>query len=361
MSPAVSTSTLSMPRGAQVVRYLYPQGPPWAKAIPTTAGESVILHGDPGSGLEEASDWVTQASPLAERPVISLSLALVGDYQTLVHKLLLAMAVAAFGEDAAAGLIALQRGDPGEMPDLALSGRGEFLRLATALADADAGYATGAVAEVLRLGREGLLLVRDAHLLTQRWSREVLWEIRGVVQEERRHALLLTCPTEARNSLGGQRAPFFGAGAIAEVGAERDERTWAQVMRAHDLNVSVEDLEFVLGRTWGLAVPTLEVLIDAQSVGANAALAKHARAAVDQVPLVMRLARTVNRYGPELLLRLSRGLPPYAIPSASARDVSRALRQLGFHELVARVGRRGWRVADPFISDALLSKPLEAW
>jgi hypothetical protein len=73
------------------------------------------------------------------------------------------------------------------------------------------------------------------------------------------------------------------------------------------------------------------------------------------------MARIVTRYGPELMLRLSRGHPPYGIPSATARDISRALRQLGFHGLVARVGRRGWRVADPFLSDALLSKPLPAW
>ena len=53
--------------------------------------------------------------------------------------------------------------------------------------------------------------------------------------------------------------------------------------------------------------------------------------------------------------------PTLAYRYATARDVNRALRQLGFHGLVARVGRRGWRVADPFLSDALRSKPLVAW
>lgn len=357
----MSTAGPSMPRGAQLVHYLYPQGPPWATAIPTSGGESMILHGDPGSGLQEAADWLADSELHPKRPVISLSLGLVGDYQTLVSRLIVATAVAAFGEDVAAGLIALGRGERAEAPDLPPAQRQEFLRLATALADGDAGYSPGTAAAVLRLAPEGLLVLRDAHLLTQRWSREVLWEIRGAVQDGRRHSAVLTCPTEARDSVAGPSAPFYGAGTLAEVGVQRDERMWNRVVRDHRLTIDRADLEFVLGRTWGLAVPTLEVLIDAERGGARAALERHARAALDSVPLVMRLARAVNRYGPELLLRLSRGLPPYAIPSASARDVSRALRQLGFHGLVARVGQRGWRVADPFVSEALLSKPLEAW
>jgi hypothetical protein len=321
----------------------------------------VILHGDPGSGLEQAADWLAEATLRPKRPVISLSLSLISDYQTLVSKLIVATAVAAFGEDVAAGLIELERGELAEPPNLRPTQRQEFLQLAAALADRDNGYAPGAVATALRLAPEGLLVLRDAHLLTQRWSREVLWEIRGVVQEGRRHTAVLTCPTEARDSIGGPRAPFYGAGTLAEVGGQRDERMWNRVVREHGLTIDTVDLEFVLARTWGLAVPTLEVLIGAEKDGARAALESHARAALDLVPLIMRLARAINRYGPELLLRLSRGLPPYAIPSASARDISRALRQLGFHGLVARVGQRGWRVADPFVSDALLSKPLEAW
>lgn len=166
---------------------------------------------------------------------------------------------------------------------------------------------------------------------------------------------------EARDALGGESAPFFGAGAIAEVGRDRGDRFWTRVARTRGLAVEAEDLEFVLARTRGLALPTLAVLLDAQETGVSVALNKHVRRALDRVLQVLQMARIINRYGPELLLRLSRGQPPYGIPSATARDVSRALRQLGFHGLVARVGNRGWRVADPFLSDALLSKPLAAW
>jgi hypothetical protein len=108
-------------------------------------------------------------------------------------------------------------------------------------------------------------------------------------------------------------------------------------------------------------VPTVAVLLGAQESGVQAALNDHVRAALERVPLFLHTARVVNRYGPHLVLRLSRGLPPYGIASATARDVSRALRQLAFNGLVARVGRRGWRVADPFLSDALRSTPLAAW
>lgn len=357
----MSTPELTMPRGAQLIRFLDSTGPPWARVIPTAAGESLILHGDPGSGIEEAGDWLAEATLVDNRPVVYLSVSLIGDYQTLVSKLVGAMAVAAFGDEAAGDLVAFAQGERAEVPQIAPGRRAEFLRLAVAMRDADAGYARGAVADVLRVAPPGLLVVHDAHLLSERWSRNVLWEIRGSVQDARRHSVVLTCPTEARETLSGPRAPFYGAGAIAEVGAQRDDRMWTRVTRTHELKIDPEDLAFVLARTWGLARPTLEVLLDIEAMGARAALDRRVREAARTVPLVLRLARSVSRYGPELLLRLSRGLPPYGIPSATARDVSRALRQLGFHELVARVGRRGWRVADPFVADALLSRPLSSW
>jgi hypothetical protein len=350
-----------MPTGAQLIRFLHPGGPPWAKAIPTTPGETLILHGDPGSGLEEAADWIADATLPGGRPVISLSVSLVGDYQTLMHRLVVATASAAFGDEAAANLLALARGEHADLPEIAQPRRKEFLRLATAITEGASGFPRGSIGTVLRLAPRALLAVPDAHLLAERWSRDVLWELRGAVQDTRRHSLVLMCPTEARESLGGPKAPFYGAGALADVGAQRDERFWSRVLRTHRLNMDQEDLEFVLARTWGLARPTLAVLLDAQDAGARGSLERHMQAALGTVTLVMTFARTVNRYGPELLLRLSRGLRPYGIPSASARDVSRALRGLGFHGLVARVGQRGWRVADPFLSDALLSRPLSGW
>jgi hypothetical protein len=357
----VSTQQVGMPTGAQLTRFLYPGGPPWAKAIPTTPGETLILHGDPGSGLEEAGDWLAEATLPGERPVISLSVSLVADYETLLHRLVVATAVAAFGDEAAGDLMALSRGEQADLTGLAQPQRKEFLRLAATVTEGASGFPRGSVGRVLRLAPKALLAVPDAHLLTERWSRDVLWELRGAVQDTRRHSLVLMCPTEARESLSGPRAPFYGAGALADVGVQRDERFWSPVLRTHRLKMDREDLNFVLARTWGLARPTLAVLLDAQDLGARGSVERHTRAALGTVTLVMKLARTVNRYGPELLLRLSRGLPPYGMPSASARDVSRALRQLGFQGLVARVGQRGWRVADPFLSDALLSRPLSGW
>jgi len=356
----VSAVRTEMPQGAQLVRYLYQHAPPWARQVPTSGGQTTILHGDPGSGLEEAAAWIAEASIPSIGPVIKFDPTLIGDYASLVHKLAIEIAVGTFGEEAASALGALRRGESRDLSELKIA-HDDFVRLAATLNEPDVRYKPGALAALLRNTPQSLLLVANAHVLTARWSHDALWEIRGVVQEEGQHGLVLTCPTEARDALAEEAAPFFGAGPIAEVGSDRDERFWMRVARTHGLVVSSEDLEFVIARTWGLAVPTLSVLLDAQDDGVRASLNRHLRSAVDRVPLVFQLARVVNRYGPELLLRLSRGLPPYAIPSATARDVNRALRQLGFHGLVARVGRRGWRVADPFLSDALLSKPLPAW
>jgi hypothetical protein len=350
------------------MRFLYQNAPPWTRQVPTAGGETTILHGDLGSGLDEAAAWIAEASVPSVGPVtkfevgpaITFDPSLIGDYTTLVNKFVVEVAVAAFGEDAASALAALRRGESRDLSELPIA-HDDFLRFAATLNAPDVGYVAGALAAILRNTPKSLLLVTNAHLLTSRWSRDALWELRGVIQEESQHALVLTCPTEARDALAGAAAPFFGAGAIAEVGHDRDDRFWNRVARTHGLVVTSEDLEFVLARTSGLAVPTLAILLDAQEHGVSAALNKHVRSALNRVPLVLQTARVINRYGPELLLRLSRGQPPYGIPSATARDVSRALRQLGFHGLVARVGNRGWRVADPFLSDALLSKPLAAW
>jgi hypothetical protein len=356
----VSSVRTEMPEGAQLVRYLYQDPPPWARQVPTSGGQTAILHGDPGSGLDEAAAWIAELSVPSLGPVITFDPSLIGDYTSLVHKLVIEIAVGAFGEDAASALGALRRGESRDLSELNIE-HDEFLRFTATLNEPDVGYPPGSLATVLRNTPKSLLLIRNAHVLTARWSREALWEVRGVIQEIGQHGLVLTCPTEAQDALAGETAPFFGAGAIAEVGGDRDERFWSRVARTHNLVVAAEDLEFVLARTWGLAVPTLAVLLDAQKSGTRGALNQHVRTALDRLPLVLHMARVVNRYGPELLLRLSRGLPPYGIPSATARDVNRALRQLGFNGLVARVGRRGWRVADPFLSDALLSRPLAAW
>jgi hypothetical protein len=356
----MSAAPTHLPQGAQLVRYLYQNAPPWARQVPTAGGQTTLFHGDPGSGLDEAAAWIAEASVPSVGPVITFDPSLIGDYTSLVHRLVIEITVGAFGEDAASALGALRRGESRDVSELQIA-HDEFLRFTATLNEPDVGYSRGALAKVLRNSPRSLLLVTNAHLLTARWSRDALWEIRGVIQEEGQHGLLLTCPTEARDALAGEPAPFFGAGPIAEIGGDRDDRFWARVARAHGLVIESEDLEFILARTWGLAVPTLAVLLDSQESGVGTALNKHVRSALDRVPLLLQMARVINRYGPELILRLSRGLPPYAIPSATARDVSRALRQLAFNGLVARVGRRGWRVADPFLCDALQSRPLASW
>ena len=349
------------PTGAQLLRYLYPHGPPWATAIPSVAGETLILHGDPGSGIDEAADWILQAS-VHDRPVVEFAVDIAGDYDALVVQLAKGLLLGVLGEDAATAVLALGRGGTADFPRLDPAEQEIVKLLVPALFDSphhgSASRATaGSLASMLRVAPPAVLLVRDAHLLTQRWAHNALWEIRGAIQDDRRHVLVLTCPTEARDSLDGRAAPFFGAGSLAEVGADRDERFWRRVVREHDLPASDADLQFVLPRTWGLAVPTLAVLLDAATVGVEEALRRRARAAVDSVSLAMGLARASTRYGPALLLRLARGARPYGIPSATSRDVSRGLRQLGFNELVARHGDHGWRVADPFLADALLSLP----
>ena len=60
-------------------------------------------------------------------PVITFDPGLVGDYTSLVHKLVIETAVGAFGEDAASALGALRRGEARDLSELNVS-HDEFLR-----------------------------------------------------------------------------------------------------------------------------------------------------------------------------------------------------------------------------------------
>ncbi len=114
----MSAVRTEMPQGAQLVRYLYQNAPPWARQVPTAGGQTTILHGDPGSGLEEAAAWIAEASVPSVGPVITFDPSLIGDYTTLVHKLVIQIAAAAFGEDAASALGALRRGESRDLSEL---------------------------------------------------------------------------------------------------------------------------------------------------------------------------------------------------------------------------------------------------
>ncbi len=351
----MSVAQRETPSGAQFVRYLYPSGPPWARTLPQP-GETLILHGDPGSGIDEALAWIAEAGYHAG-PVVTLDPRLIGDYPSLVRELVISIGANAFDEDLSERLAVIGESPEGPLPELP-PGRDDFLQLATKLIDRSGEYSPGALAEVLRYLPGGLLVVRDAHLLTGRWAREALWELRGVIQGDQRHALILGSLSEAYHALVAPSAAFLGAGRIDPVGTDRGVNTWERVLDTHQIALSRDDLHFLLSRTHGLAVPTLHLLIDAEALGASAALAKHVQSASAQIAVRLEMARIITRYGPSLLLRLARGMPPYARLAATARDTNRALRQLAYHGLVVRAGARAWRVADPFLSDALLSRPL---
>jgi hypothetical protein len=349
-----TTSTVEVPTGAQLVDYLYPSGPPWAQMLPA-AGETLILHGDPGSGVPEAIAWLSYTEHDAG-PVVFLDAGFVADYPTLVRQLGIAILRAAMPQVSVDAIIALREVPGASLPQLS-SGQEELLPLLARLVNADAGDAPGALAEVARQLPAGLIVIGDAHLLTERWARRGLWELRGVVQEHQRHAVVLGTLTATRPDLEGPSAAFFGAGPSVEVGHDRDVSYWESVAREHGLHTSAEDRALLISRSLGLTVPTLELLLAAETVGAAAALEDRTQRALERLSLVLRSARIVSRYGPVLLDRLARGLRPYSGSSATARDTSRALRQLHRHGLVARSGPRGWRVADPFIGEALLRRP----
>jgi hypothetical protein len=56
-----------------------PERPTLGTQVPTSVGQTTMLHGDPGSGLEEAAAWIAEASVPSVGPVITFDPSLIGE------------------------------------------------------------------------------------------------------------------------------------------------------------------------------------------------------------------------------------------------------------------------------------------
>lgn len=196
-----------------------------------------------------------------------------------------------------------------------------------------------------------MLVVSDAHVLTERWAGRALWSLRARAADPAPPSvLLLTRPWQT--GLTDREAAFFGFARRLELPAPT-EADWARALDEAKRPVHRDDLRWLIEQTGGNPDVSLEALRnDAKNVRRGWRACVDARRAV--LDVVLDAARAAHPLGPRLLVAVARGEPPYpAVPDAKPARVAHALRRLRDHDLVYQPEPRTWRLADPALAAAL--------
>jgi hypothetical protein len=196
-----------------------------------------------------------------------------------------------------------------------------------------------------------LLVVHDAHLLTERWAGRTLWSLRARAAEPAAPwMLLLTWPWQT--GVTDREAAFFGFARRLELPAPT-EADWARALDEVGRPVQPHDLRWLTDQTGGDPDVTLEALRnDAKNTRRGWRACVEARQVI--LDVVLDAARAAHPLGPRLLVAVARGEPPYpAVPDAKSARIAHALRRLRDHNLVYQPEARTWRLADPALAEAL--------
>ena len=196
-----------------------------------------------------------------------------------------------------------------------------------------------------------LLVVHDAHLLSEAWAGRALWSLRARAADAGPPwVLLLIRPWQT--GLTGSEAAFYGFARRLELPAP-SEADWARGLDEAGRPAEPHDLRWLTDQTLGHPDVTLEALRnDARDVRRGWRACVDARRVVLEV--VLDAARAAHPLGPRLLVAVARGEPPYpAVPDAKPARVAHALRRLRDHDLVYQPEPRTWRLADPALAAAL--------
>jgi hypothetical protein len=196
-----------------------------------------------------------------------------------------------------------------------------------------------------------LVVVHDAHLLSDPWAGRALWSLRARAADPAPpRILLLARPWQT--GLTDREAAFFGFARRLELPAPT-EAAWARALDEADRPVQPHDLRWLIDQTGGNPDVTLEALRnDAKNVRRGWRACVDARRVV--LDAVLDAARAAHPLGPRLLVAVASGEPPYpAVPDAKSARIAHALRRLRDHDLVYQPEERTWRLADPALAAAL--------
>jgi hypothetical protein len=199
--------------------------------------------------------------------------------------------------------------------------------------------------------QSALVVVRDAHLLAERWAGRALWSLRARAAEPAPPGiLLLTRPWQTE--LTDRDAAFFGFGRRLELPAPTEAAS-ARALDEADRPMQPDDLRWLTDQTRGDPDVTLEALRnDATDARRGWRACVDARRVV--LDVVLDAARAAHPLGPRLLVAIARGEAPYpALPDAKPARIAHALRRLRDHDLVYQPEPRTWRLADPSLATAL--------
>jgi hypothetical protein len=296
-------------------------------------GEPVVLAGMPGTCR---SEFLAELRP--SLPRLHLRPARAGT-------------AAALRADAAQALVRLLHVASGT------SGRGQFnvllaetfrteagRALAVARGEPDADLSFAEIVDAIPAAT--LVVVHDAHLLTEGWSERALWTLRARAQRPNSPQLALVTRPWHLKTITGRDAAFFGFAQAFELAPPELPR-W---MELTDYDISPDDLAWLLKQTRGLPGPTSAVLnrLGRDATDIRAAWALHVAEGRSTAVCVDRLAHGLHPYGPRLLAAIAADKPVYpAVPGARTDAIAAALRVMRDHDLIYQPVRRRWVIANP--------------
>lgn len=225
-----------------------------------------------------------------------------------------------------------------------------------------------------QLGRERRLVVFVDHLevpeLTARHPLDVgqlLWQLRAIMQRTSNIQIVLGARSAVIETAIGPDAAFAGDGTWVELG-NPPAATWLQIARdlaLRQTDAFGEEVDGFLGEALVLTGGNIRAMQRLLCIGEGPSARRRFDAAADESDLLaaryLEHARSVHRYGAQLLLAIARGLPPYSERSGTMqrREVTRALPKLAVAGLTFNDGN-SWQLADPVVAHFLAGKDPQA-
>lgn len=183
---------------------------------------------------------------------------------------------------------------------------------------------------------------------------ELLWTVRALMQANN-VTVVIAARTAAIDAAAAPDAAFAGDGTWVELN-HPPLLLWSAVAR----RAGIDDLAFLAEAVdlTGGNIRAMQRLLEVEGSASAMQRLDHAADGSDLLAArCLEHARTIHRYGAQLLQAIAKSLPPRSARagSLSAREVDRAMPKLALAGLVYRAGRE-WVLADPIVAHVLAAK-----
>ncbi|CAB4897728.1 unannotated protein [freshwater metagenome] len=215
--------------------------------------------------------------------------------------------------------------------------------------------------EELARTRRTVVLVEhlEAPQLTPRHPVDVdqlLWDLRATMQRTDDLQIVLVARSAVVDDVTGPDAAFVGDGTWVEVRSPPPS-AWREIAALLGID-GAAFVEEAIALTRGDVRAMQQLLAVSDATSARARFDEAASRADLLAARYLEHARSVHRYGAQLLIALSRGVPPRSerAGAMTPREVNRALPKLATAGLIFRKDTRAWSVSDPVVAHYLANR-----